>query len=313
MWKNYHISVIISVIQKLTVKTTIIIPHAHLHLMRRLSSKWKRRIKITTVTLILLLLIFGLSNILYVFFSTTVHTTDQIQQPVTILTYNLHGYDPIKGLQPAIELIEQLNADIMVLEEVFPTTFNGTLRSPIETISKNLNMTHYGQLSGDIANPSGVTIISRFPIVDEYKVKLPSYRGFTKYLIITTITTPMGNLTVAGTHLELPTHPKIQKKQATLIMNELNTFDKALFMCDCNAPDIIINPAYRIFANHMQDAWIADGHYPWQGNTWSTTHARLRVDYIWFKGSISVSKNSVHLIGTTKESDHYGLMAEIAP
>ena len=274
-------------------------------------SGWKRRIKLAALVLMILLLTSWLANTLFVEF-TTKHSTGHENNALTIMTYNLHGYEAIDGYQPAIELITSINPDILVLQEAIPILYQNKTIDPVAILRQQLGLYHYGQLSFEQSTAAGVAILSRYPIVNEYLVELGGYDVYIKYLVVTTIATPQGNLTVTGTHLELPTHPTMQKQQAERILKELDTHDDMLLLCDCNAPDVLVNPVYRRLASHLQDAWIADGHHAWQGNTWPAENPYLRVDYIWYKGTIGIVDGSVHRVGSDNASDHLGLVAKIS-
>ena len=83
-------------------------------------------------------------------------------QPLTLLTFNLHGNQQTNGVDPIVELVKQANADVVTLQELSPR------------VAKALEPLYpYQALHPDGDSPVlGQGVLSRYPIVeDEYWVK----------------------------------------------------------------------------------------------------------------------------------------------
>lgn len=262
--------------------------------------------------IVMLLLIIGLGTNLAFVQLTTNSGSFTKNTGISFLTYNIHGFVNNFDAQLSVDLILEIQPDVLVLQEAVPGLYNNRTQWPVQVIADHLNMSFFGQsLSFDQQNTASVAILSKFPIIDEYKIDLPSLDPFIKYLLVVTLDTPEGNLTVFGTHMERPFYPRVQDLQAQRIIEESENHNRLVFLCDCNSPDVIVHPAYHRFARYFEDVWIASGYRAWQGNTWPTDNPYLRVDYIWTLGTFSIIEDSTKLVGDETTSDHFGVYTEL--
>lgn len=148
------------------------------------------------------------------FAPTRIMDTFSSSDSIKIISYNIHyGVSP-KG-QPVLDniltFLKSSDSDIICLQEVDRKTFRSYFQSQPEYIFKKLSLNYiYTPTQNMIAGQTGNMIISRYPIVSSEEHALP-FGKYPRKIHKATIKTPLGDLAVLNTHLDLS--KSIRKEQ----------------------------------------------------------------------------------------------------
>jgi endonuclease/exonuclease/phosphatase family metal-dependent hydrolase len=222
------------------------------------------------------------------------------------MTYNIYEYD-ITEIWP---IIKEADADIYVLQELDYSAYENRLVDAASWFANELGYFYFEFNNSNTYN--GVSILSRWEFLSTNHISLPNQEGhMERSLLIATINSPSGNLTIFASHLQQPFYTDDQVDQIDVIIEYAEQYQSLAFLCDCNTPDLIFHKPYRKLTGYFEDAWIISGRLPGSGRTWPADNPYLRVDYIWVKGDIRVIKDSGQLHGNEENSDHKGVSVEI--
>ncbi|MHA2253484.1 MAG: endonuclease/exonuclease/phosphatase family protein [Candidatus Kariarchaeaceae archaeon] len=226
---------------------------------------------------------------------------------ISLLTYNIFEYS-IDGI---LDVLIDSNADILSLQEVDLSHLDGIPVDGVSWLANELNFYHFEENSQN--HIYGVTLLSRWPIIDQYSIELNVIDGYMRrVLLVCTITSPFGDIVVMSTHLQQPNYWKDRVSQIQQIIQESRKISNVILLGDFNTIDVIIDKGYRLLAKEYSDGWIASGKLAINGRTWPAKFAYLRVDYIWLTDDWKIIKNSAKTIGDSSASDHKAVYLEVS-
>lgn len=165
------------------------------------------------------------------------------------------------------------------------------------------------------ACPCGLTILSRWPIVDDY-VRRDTRPGPQTVPAVSwaIIATPMGQVTVMGIHLQWPTKPVMQRLEQAALMKEALPFDRRslIIMGDFNSTpwSVFLRKQDQLFGMERRTrglpTWPA--RLPW-AHAWRSPFPFMPIDHV-YAGSdwrtLSVSR------GASGGSDHYPVIVTLS-
>ena len=233
-----------------------------------------------------------------------------VSTSINLFTYNIFEYD----LNLVLPVLEDSDADIVVLQEVEYSYDNDVLVDGVKWLAAKLNMSHFSD-DGN-TDYGGVSILSRWTITKSYSIKLGKIDGYIdRFMIVCLIDSPEGEIVVMGIHLQQPYYPRDRSDQVEKILTEIATDDissNIVLMGDFNSPDVFFDPAYAKLTKALNDGFVASGGNIYQGNTWPSKNPVLRVDYIFVSDGITIIEGSGGVFGEPDNSDHLGVYVEIS-
>jgi endonuclease/exonuclease/phosphatase family metal-dependent hydrolase len=227
--------------------------------------------------------------------------------PVRVMTYNLHnGFDPQGhlGMEAIAQVIEAQQPDIVALQEVSRGwAVNGSL-DMLAWLSRRLEMPYIFAATADPV--WGNALLSRYPIIESERVKLPTddlplKRGF----IWASIDTGQQPLNVIATHLHHPLDGSpIRVMQVTAILDYWAGNGRTLLMGDLNAEPG--TPEMEM----LRQAGFTDAAAMTAGPTYTypATGPNEHIDYIWLFADLTASD---FVIPPEPASDHLGIAVTI--
>jgi endonuclease/exonuclease/phosphatase family metal-dependent hydrolase len=240
--------------------------------------------------------------------------------PIRVMTYNIHQWyvqDPNEVSEKTgeaifaelLSVIEDANPDILGLQESEGNRISSSNQNGVAWLAAKLDMYYYyGPDTSD--QIYGVSILSKWPIIQQETVSLPIEESIDRVAIIVTIDSPHGEIKVLNTHFQTSGYPIDQELQANKVI-ELVSDDDYLVMGDFNAASTRNNEAYHILNGSLTDAWIAAGNHANSslGFTSSASNPRNRVDHIFFTpGAFTVLPGSMQVYGSDSASDHLAML-----
>lgn len=285
--------------------------------------------KVYSGILILALLITMFSIVGYQYFGEP-NNNDEVVTSIKVMTYNIHlGYDyGARGninLEKIVELIEDSEVDIIGFQESDMNRLITSNQNGIMWLAHKLKM-HYYYGAPTSEGIWGVSLLSRWEIVDPTYYKLPSDETLQRIVVAVKINVPQpfGSVDVLVTHLDFESS-NIQLKQIQRIIDIATIKPRAIIMGDFNtviAQDqegktLDQDPSYRLLNETFDDAWVLSGgsfselssFYFDESDIYDVSNSRI--DYIWLHGTLSVVPNSHLAKGSKSISDHRAIIVEI--
>ncbi|MFX1255172.1 MAG: endonuclease/exonuclease/phosphatase family protein [Promethearchaeota archaeon] len=263
----------------------------------------KFKLILAIIFVLLPILSFGFVNFVHSRVSIKVTTVDSAENPIKLLTYNIFEY----SLDKILPVLQEANADIIALQETYYSVLNETPIDGVVWLANKLDYYYYLD-ENNRTEIYGVSLLSRWPIIDQYNIEL-DYQSRTALVGI--IDSPIGSIPVMATHLSQPYYFSDRMSQINQIVEESRNYSEMIIMGDFNTPDVILDEGYRILTQEFSDGWIASGNLAIKGRTWPANAPFLRIDYIWLKGDWKVIKFSAKLYGNPENSDHKGVYLEV--
>ena len=231
-----------------------------------------------------------------------------------VMTFNIqHAKNYITGkidIEKMAETIRESGADIVALQEVYgkgeKPLFNGQAEEIAKLLGYNSYFAEAIYLKG--SGPYGNAIISKYPIIEEKTVKVPSAerkpgRYFEdRCLAVCHIDTPMGKLSVFAIHFGL--QPEEAVLCAETVCNEYNKDIPTVLMGDFNLEphDKLLDPVRNILVD-------TDTYYKGESNlTFPSDKPEIKIDYIFVSSDIKVNDVT---IPETVAADHRVIIADI--
>jgi endonuclease/exonuclease/phosphatase (EEP) superfamily protein YafD len=242
------------------------------------------------------------------------HTSDG--SSLTVMTYNVLARHDL--IQPLIATIRAENADVVFLQEL-----NAGLA---QALQNELSTAYPYQVLRPVDNPSGIGVISKYPIQPD-AVQLPSqwvgdpillrlaWKGQTVRLVNFHMfpTTRLTSPEVVSRHF------RIREAQATLLVDYARQAGPVILAGDANAAPL--NQTYKILTADFQDAWQETGFglgHTFPGSDipgssrprigeWSVPQWLVRIDYVFYSNHWEALSARLALIDGV--SDHRGVVA----
>ncbi len=253
------------------------------------------------------ILSFAFVNFVHSRVSIKVNTVDSAENPIKLLTYNIFQY----SLDKILPVLQEANADIIALQETYYGVLNGTPIDGVVWLANNLDYYYYLD-EENRTEIYGVSLLSRWPIIDQYNIELEGIEGYqSRTALVGIIDSPIGSIPVMATHLSQPYYFSDRMSQINQIVEESRNYSELIIMGDFNTPDVIFDEGYQILTKEFSDGWIASGNLAIEGRTWPAIAPFLRIDYIWLKGNWKVITFSAKLYGNSENSDHKGVYLEV--
>ncbi len=242
---------------------------------------------------------------------------------LTLVTYNVlaDSAQASKRVPPLLKILADADADVIALQEVAPWFLARLRREAWATPY------HLALVGGDI-EPGGQLILSRFPVTRSRSHRLPGPQKRT--VLVATLRTARGDLTVATTHMESPlADGPVRGRQLEAIFRLLKEPEHAVFLGDLNFGDGE-QPETARLDNAYVDVWTSlkpsDAGFTWNIETSDMAkkgsfpgEKSRRIDRIllrsrtWTPLSIRIVGNEPVTAGDKGlfPSDHFGLVATL--
>ncbi|MFX0174250.1 MAG: endonuclease/exonuclease/phosphatase family protein [Candidatus Hodarchaeota archaeon] len=235
-----------------------------------------------------------------------------------IMTYNIHQYFSIAqtgqyNLEEVRDIIRESGADVIGIEESEGARITSSNMNGVQWLAHSLGMNYYyGPPTS--AQIYGVSLLSRFPIVNSQWIALPAEESIERVAIITEIDTGTlaGIIPIIVTHFQISKYSEDRLAQAQKITELTRNLTTAIVMGDFNTRQDETDPTYILLNSTYSDAWLlAPGNDPSGGFTAYSDNgvAIKRIDYIWLKGSWIVQECTN--FGTPRDSDHRAVYASL--
>ena len=237
------------------------------------------------------------------------------ESPITVMTYNIHFYyDDLNGgghnLTEIREIIEESDADIVGLQETEGARLTMSNVDGVRWLAQHLEYhAVYGEPTA--VHPEGVALLSRWPIADYEIVRLPAPDAVPALILIATVESPDGPLSVATTHF-IGGGQSNRTTQSEALIDAVADRDPAVVLGDFNLDPT--TDAYDTLDGKFTEAWtVAETRANRAGDPelGGYDYREGRVDYVWLKGAWTVSRAGTH--GTRRVSDHPAVAATIEP
>lgn len=231
-----------------------------------------------------------------------------------VMTFNIqHARNFITGkidIPLMAKTIEDLGADICVMQEVYGKGEGQAFVGQAEKIAEILGFHHYFAPAIDIKGhgPYGNAIVSRYPITFAETVKVPSapriYKGYyeDRCLLNTVVKTPIGDLGVMCCHFGLM--PNEAELCAQTVVDKINKDLPTVFMGDLNlTPDSeLLNPVRKVLVD-------TDNFYKGESNlTFPSDKPDIKIDYIFVSDNVKVENVEIPRVIA---ADHLPVIADI--
>jgi endonuclease/exonuclease/phosphatase family metal-dependent hydrolase len=249
------------------------------------------------------------------------------RQELTVISANLwHDWPQhrraIERLEAFAKLVEEHNADVLLLQEVARTSDFWT----DHWLAKRLGMSYvYSRANGHLQGigfEEGLAIFSRHPLLQPVLRQLspPSNRFVHRLALGTQIATPFGDFQAFSVHLGI--NGSQNTRQADLLhtwVQELSGSMPALVGGDFNAGEL--SRSIKNLKNHWLDTFrhlnpLADGTTHEIRWPWGKSIKRSRLDYIFLKAEQQKWKvlEALHLeTPGAPHSDHRAVLLRLAP
>ncbi len=230
-----------------------------------------------------------------------------------IVTYNIRGglgTDNIRSIERIAEVLQEIQADIVCLQEVHKrlpwsrlVDQPGWLRSALRygcVFQANYRV-GFGQF--------GNCILTRFPIVSNQSIRLPNEcerrsvlryperRGLQKAVVVTEI----GQLTILNTHWSLHSRDRIES--SGVVADAAKEAKSPILLAgDFNAED-----GSEEIIRLGNDAGLVDLGFENRLLTFTADQPKVRIDYVW--GSEKIQAFSLR-VWKTQASDHFPVVVD---
>lgn len=271
--------------------------------MKFLDTKWKK-IGFYGGIIILSLYLVQVLVPLFVGFSasTTVDSTDSLK----ILTYNVQ----FGANDETIELISNMEADIVGLQELTAAQYNGSDLS-LSEFAALLSYDYYAIPSSLEVWHYGLAIFSRYNITNVEFIHIRDDDVLARGILIAEIDVNGTLINVIDTHLDIPFYYFQRYRHVQSVLENLDHSKPLILMGDFNTPNSLLDISYWSLFTNLQDTWIASGKAPFLGKTWHVSFPFLRIDYIWINKLCTVVKGTSELAWNVDSSDHRALAVQI--
>jgi len=238
---------------------------------------------------------------------------------LTVMTYNVLAWHPYT--KPVIETIQAEDADVVLLQEVN----TGLARA----LQEELGQTYPYQATEPLDNPSGIGVISKYPLRSTGD-QLPHHWIGGPLLLemewkdrtIRLVDFHMLSTTRLASYEVLSAQFSAREEQARLMVDYARQGSPAILGGDANAA-APFNMAYRILAGELQDVWVEAGFglgHTFPGSDLpGSSRPRIgpvyvpqwlaRIDYIFHSDHWETL--SAHLAQIDGASDHRGVVATL--
>lgn len=248
-------------------------------------------------------------------------------EAVSFMTLNVQVFlapqpGVVSNLESLAALIERVGVDIVALQESDANTILGAHQNGPWWLARRLGYHHYYGAPSS-AHTTGVALLSRWPIRDAGWTLLPASASIPRAALVAAVDAPVRSIRVVVGHLQwaeayLPNEPSVaysadQAAQTRALAQLAATDEPVVVMGDFNAGPGYPGPAYDIFRDSFEDAWVEAGNAPEDpaGWTWSASEPTMRIDFIWFSpDDWSVVPGSGLTLGDESVSDHKAVYVE---
>jgi endonuclease/exonuclease/phosphatase family metal-dependent hydrolase len=206
--------------------------------------------------------------------------------------------------------IEAARPDLVSLNEVDTDTSRTRLDEPAYlAAATGLHVVYGPNLTYD-GGPFGNAVLTRYPVVDTYNLRLPGAAGLEPRGLLSVVVHVGGRKVVfSSTHLSDGGEGRQSRVlQALAVVRALRSADAPVILAgDLNSvPDDV--PA-RILRRDLLDAQEQGGTGP--GDTYPETSPRSRLDYVFYGGQLAVVPGSTR-VRASASSDHRSVFTELA-
>lgn len=235
-----------------------------------------------------------------------------------IMTFNIHQYFSIGqtglyNLEQVRDVILESGAEVVGLEESEGARVSSSNMNGVQWLAHQTGMKYYYYGPPTSTQIYGVSLLSRFPIVNAYYENLPAEESIERVVIVVEIDTGdvMGKLPILVTHFQTNKYQTDRYNQAMKIINITQDFPNAVILGDFNTRPDITDETYMLLNSTFSDAWLLAGNTSDSGTSYSSSGvAKNRIDYIWLKGENWLVSTCV-TFGSPRASDHRAVYAEL--
>ena len=242
---------------------------------------------------------------------------------IRVMSFNVHLYltgeeTPLSEKTGAFifseleGIIKDINPDIIGLQESEGNRLLSGTSDGVAWLASRLNM-HYYYGPPTSAQIYGVSILSKWPIIQQEWKPMPLVDGIERALVSVKIDSPFGILNIYNSHFEIEVFLEDQEKQAQFVLDQIGS-EPAIFLCDCNTN--YTESTFQLLNESLTYSWIEAGNQPSDiaGATFSASNKTAKIDYIWLtSGDWSVTVGSAKTYGNRQASDHLAIVADISP
>lgn len=232
--------------------------------------------------------------------------TTQIQAA----TYNIRhgaGMDDRLDLTRSVNAIKALRSDIIALQEMDDRTNRTNKQNQTSLIAKQLNMhSAFGSFMAYDGGYYGLSILSKFPIVDTYPIRLPD-GGEPRVALVADVRLPNSDvISVVNVHFDWLGNDANRFKQASLLAEALRKFKTPfILMGDFNdGPD---SRTLKLFKTIAEEAIKKKG----SSSTFPADKPTKEIDYIFAGPSSKWSLGTADVVPEKVASDHRPVRASL--
>jgi endonuclease/exonuclease/phosphatase family metal-dependent hydrolase len=240
--------------------------------------------------------------------------------PVRVMVYNIHaGKDAagVDNLERVAELVRRTAADIVLLQEVDRGTQRSSGVDQPAVLARRTGLhVSFGKSLAYQGGDYGIAILSRWPIVAQHTLPLvidpPQVRSGGSYeprvALRTTVTTPMGQLTILNTHLDASREDRWRRQEIARLLSIADSTPGVLLIGgDLNStPESEVQQTVQ--SRGLRDAWAICARARDDGLTYPADSSVKRIDYLYFRGTTSCTSAEVLV---TEASDHRPLIVDV--
>ncbi|WP_143305252.1 endonuclease/exonuclease/phosphatase family protein [Chitinophaga vietnamensis] len=232
-------------------------------------------------------------------------------QKITVLTYNIHHGENVKGvvdLQGITNVILATNPDLVALQEVDSATQRTQKLDELKELASVTGMYTYFAKSMDFDGGAyGTGILSRYPITEGTTLPLPGAKGQEPRAVgIVSVKLPNDSLLhFACTHLDASDNSNERIAQANTLVEYFNTLKAPVIL----AGDFNASPSSKEIAVMKQlftDITEKAGH------TFPSDTPKVKLDYILVHPKHRWQPLSARVIEETIASDHRPVLSELS-
>lgn len=271
--------------------------------MKFLKKKWQKFLFYTGIAVIVLFLV---QVFVPLFVSFAASTTTNSSNSIKILSYNVQ----FGANDETIELISQMDADIVGLQELTEVEFEGSGLN-ISEFASQLSYDYYAIPSTMDVWHYGLAIFSRFNITQSEFIHIREDDVLARGILIAEIDVNGTSINVIDTHLDVPFYYFQRYRHVQSVLENLDHSKPLVLMGDFNTPNSLLDISYWSLFTNLQDTWIVSGKAPFLGKTWHVSFPFLRIDYIWVNNLCSVVKRTSELMWNADSSDHRALAVQL--
>lgn len=228
-------------------------------------------------------------------------------QNLRIASYNIQhgkGMDGILNLNRTSQLLSQIDADLVFLQEVDMFRTSSHLVRQVQRLALGLGMHWiYGPVRAYPIGSYGNAILSRFPIKEKGNHLLQDTID-PRRCLQAEISLAGKPLALFDTHLGLKQAVRLQQVQDVILPLLLSVPGPAILAGDFNAT--VNRPETSLLAEHLNDTFSKNSGP--LTNTFSAINPTARIDYI-FTNQYCMAAN--YFIMASTASDHLPIIAEI--